>query len=399
MKIKAKNMKLKIGYFALSFLYMQPMIISIWPKLDKFNSFLNFLQISITLLILFMRIMEMKRLNHLAFWGPMIGLISCVILSNWFTNKLGLSFILNSLFLISFLLVVEKAFKCGNEHILFGSMTFYFILITGMNLYSQIQYGINGIYHDWTKSWQAYYVCGNANSFVFFYLTGVGVSMFYAWKNEKCQIISYLYHLVVVYSLFYSYSLVNSSTGLVILGGLFICRLLSIEGVKRIIVKYYKQLITIGGLGAAWLILFNGWKSKWLLEFLNTTLGESESFIERGMIWHNAVENILKSPVWGYGSGAVRISSDIEGVLRSAHNNYLQLMIQGGISAFIFYLILIWNCIKRHNVMHKKAEFDTNILIAFFLITYLFEQNPFYVGFYLLLFISFLIRNKTSALC
>lgn len=393
MKIKAKNIKLKIEYFVLTFLYMKPMIISIMPRFRTINSLLNLIQIGLTLSIVLFIALK-KRIKNMTFWGPMFGLIGWMTLSNWTIGKSGISFILEGLSLIAFLLIVENAFKQKQESVMFESMMFYFILITLLNLYSQLRYGINGIYHDWENSWQAYYVCGNANSFVFFYLTGVGISMAYSWTNRKGQIISYAYHLIVLYSLYYSYSIVNSSTGLVILSGLFICRIFFLDNVKKIIVKYYKPLLLIAFAGFTWLILMDGWKSKWLLDFLNRSLNENKSFIERGAIWHNAVENILSKPIFGYGSGAVRISSDTEGVLRSAHNNYLQLMIQGGIPELIFYFILIWKCVKRHNELHRKEDFDVSIVITFFLFSYLFEQNPFYIGFYLFLLLSFLIKNE-----
>lgn len=395
MKISIRNLILKIGYILLIFLNMRPMIFSIWPKMDRINLFIDYFQIIVTLSIFLLFFVD-RRLKNLAFWGPIIGVFGCVIFSNWINGAIGGTFILQSLSLISFLLVVQNAFRNEHEHIMFASMTFYFIVITLLNLYSQIHYGIEGVYHDWKNSWQAYYVCGNANSFVFFYLTGVGISMAYSWKGRKEKLISYIYHLIVMCSLVYSYTLVNSSTGMVILGGLLVFRVLAIDRLKKIIVKYYKKIIVIVAVFAIWLILFGGWDSNWLLNMLNFTLGENESFIERGIIWQNAAENILKSPIWGHGSGAVRISSDMEGSLRSAHNNYLQLMIQGGITTFAFYVVLIWNCVKRNNKEFIKEEYDINIVIAFFLIAYLFEQNPFYVGFYLILIISYLKKHNCN---
>lgn len=395
MKISIRNLILKIGYILLIFLNMRPMIFSIWPKMDRINLFIDYFQIIVTLSIFLLFLVD-RRLKNLAFWGPIIGVFGCVIFSNLINGAIGGTFILQSLSLISFLLVVQNAFRNEHEHIMFASMTFYFIVITLLNLYSQIHYGIEGVYHDWKNSWQAYYVCGNANSFVFFYLTGVGISMAYSWKGRKEKLISYIYHLIVMCSLVYSYTLVNSSTGMVILGGLLVFRVLAIDRLKKIIVKYYKKIIVIVAVFAIWLILFGGWDSNWLLNMLNFTLGENESFIERGIIWQNAAENILKSPIWGHGSGAVRISSDMEGSLRSAHNNYLQLMIQGGITTFAFYVVLIWNCVKRNNKEFIKEEYDINIVIAFFLIAYLFEQNPFYVGFYLILIISYLKKHNCN---
>lgn len=395
MKISIRNLILKIGYILLIFLNMRPMIFSIWPKMDRINLFIDYFQIIVTLSIFLLFLVD-RRLKNLAFWGPIIGVFGCVIFSNLINGAIGGTFILQSLSLISFLLVVQNAFRNEHEHIMFASMTFYFIVITLLNLYSQIHYGIEGVYHDWKNSWQAYYVCGNANSFVFFYLTGVGISMAYSWKGRKEKLISYIYHLIVMCSLVYSYTLVNSSTGMVILGGLLVFRVLAIDRLKKIIVKYYKKIIVIVAVFAIWLILFGGWDSNWLLDMLNFTLGENESFIERGIIWQNAAENILKSPIWGHGSGAVRISSDMEGSLRSAHNNYLQLMIQGGITTFAFYVVLIWNCVKRNNKEFIKEEYDINIVIAFFLIAYLFEQNPFYVGFYLILIISYLKKHNCN---
>jgi O-antigen ligase len=145
---------------------------------------------------------------------------------------------------------------------------------------------------------------------------------------------------------------------------------------------------------ATWLIVFDGWKSKWLLDLLDQYLNENISFVERGTIWKNAVQNIVVAPIFGYGTGAVQISQDMEGISRSAHNNYLQLTIFGGVPALILYFILIFNSLKIRVDKHKQKYFyDAMVVIAFFLLAYMFEQNPFYVGFYVMLMISWKFQS------
>ncbi|MCD8006094.1 MAG: O-antigen ligase family protein [Oscillospiraceae bacterium] len=95
-------------------------------------------------------------------------------------------------------------------------------------------------------------------------------------------------------------------------------------------------------------------------DFILNILGENETFSNRIYIWGSAIQQFLQRPIWGHGitqRGAFEITyaSGWVGDTRPAHNQYLHVLYEGGIVAFIAYIsffLNLGNKIKKVDESH-----------------------------------------------
>lgn len=84
-----------------------------------------------------------------------------------------------------------------------------------------------------------------------------------------------------------------------------------------------------------------------LLSFiLNTVLHKDVGFNSRYMIWNNYLDNIWKHFMFGNGSESAQILIMKNGV-NGAHNEWLQILYNGGIVHFLVYLALLFTCARK----------------------------------------------------
>ncbi|EOT40455.1 O-antigen ligase family protein [Enterococcus columbae] len=387
MRIKIK--KNSIYYFLMAVLFFEPVIFLVMPRLSVIHGLIQILLLMWSLFIILYTIIKRKHVKYSA-----IILLLCffmwLIISNLFHLKTGRDFLKEMIPVIAIIVIIIDATQKNELIVLLKEFSIYGSIVVLSNLVSQLLCGENGIYHDWLQSWQAYYVCGNANSFIFHYLLVLGVLFAYIQLSGSFVIWSYIVHVIMIFSMFYALQYGGSTTGFVVMIALLLLRIISIRVVREFIFKYYKIALIGGFIFATWIVIGNGWKSEWLLDILQRYLNENSSFLARGIIWNNAMQLITEAPFLGHGTSAVRIVKDIDGILRSAHNNYLEITIMGGVPALIFYLLYIIKSLKGN----RKQSYLLIVVVIMYLIVYMVEQNPFYIGFYVMTTLCNVMKNN-----
>lgn len=369
-------------YFFCSFIYLPPQIIFLDPRMALVKNFINIISIVLTFLIISLYIVQKK---HISKKNLMVLLFFLwFFFSNLFMDFWGNSSYIRTIFpTLGYLFLMNDVVRGIDYHIFIKSTYIYCFLICALNLTSQIYYGSEGIYHNWLVSWQPYYICGNGNYFVFFYLYSFFITIQYeligGYENKKRSII------ILVIMLF-SMLLADSSTGLISVIFALVVRFFGHKNIVEFLRKHIKGLVSVFLIIVIWFIVFKGWNNVFILNFANDVLGENSSFLERGLIWENAINTVINSPLFGYGTNAVEIARDFSGNLRSAHNNYIQIAVYGGIIALLFYIGILVSFFKSVAKNKNQMFAFSGLIIIIYCIAYLFEQNPFYIGFYAIIF-------------
>lgn len=391
-------MKIKIQrnywlYFLLAFLFFPPKIISLIPSWHSFYILFELFAILVTfLLILYEVAYKDIKLNYcLCIFAIFIAWLEFVTILH---ASIGRSFLMQILPAVGLMVTFRQAFRKNRYKQMLGAFSFYCFLIVLLNVISQIICGSSGIYHDWTTSWQAYYICGNANSFVFFYLFAIAVIYSFAQFNHNFVRLSYIVHGLMIFSLYYTMKDGGSTTGLLIISIAMIVRLFSLNKVRDFVMKHYKAILLFLGVVGIWMFVYNGWKSEWLLNQIQTLLGDNVSFLARGTIWSNSLIKIKESPIIGYGTNSIHMSADLDGVLRSAHNNYLEITIMGGIPALLLFFMFIISCFKKPAKSKEWRDFayGAMMVVILYLVAFFVEQEPFYPGFYASAYLFYSIK-------
>jgi len=384
--------KIEWKYILIGLLYFPPGLIAAMPGLDIFRRLINYSALCISVYSIFI-ILNQKKISRDD--ARPIGLVLLLILwtsiSTIVNNGLGgcISFLIIALRLLGYLCILWKGF-IGNELMFyFEGTSIYCELICILNVISQLIYP-NGIYYDSTVSWQGFYLCGNGNSYYAFYLFTMAVLVQKdILQQEKISITTLLFNVVLLFSM----SLEDSSTGLVIMLLSLIMVVFSGSKVKKLIKKKYRFFLGLFFGVSTWLIIFQGWDSQWIKDCVKRILLEDKSFNERGLIWTNTLNNIKYHMLFGMGAATGSSTADSDGILRSTHNTFLQITTVGGIPALIFFIMIIfcgYNSLKKSRKLVDNAVYYMVIFISLYMVVYLVEQNPWYTGFYALIFLAHL---------
>lgn len=388
MRIKVQKDYFK--YFIFAFLLLPPKIIAVIPSMNIMSNCITACSVLMAFVLFCQEIIKSKKKTSMSMFIFII-LIVWLEVVNLLHNSIGRNFLFEIIPAVGMALLIDKVFRNSKEQIFLEAFGIYGTLIVILNLVSELLCGSDGIYHNWETSWQSIYLCGNANSYVFFYLVVLSITIACAMYSKRWVVLSYIIHLSMIWSnVILGDS--RSSTGLLIIVIALIFRLMSNHFIRNFLLKHYKYVVI--GLCAVgvWFFVMNGWRSEWFLDFARTVLGENVSLIARGTIWNNAMARIKLSPWLGYGTNAVNISADLDGVLRSAHNNYFEISIMGGLPALALYILLIWSCIRKSS-QKSECSYMIFMCLTLNLVAFFVEQNPFYIGFYFLLW---LYKNVTG---
>ncbi len=380
-----KNINLMFGIF-MAFLAFKPIILSVDPKYDTLYSMLTYLSLMIFFSIAIYNLIVLKKLKLTSQWLILLLFMLWLMVSSLINVNNNTDQVLTFLSIIGFISIFDitnKYFK----YIIRGVDVYCIILIL-VNLITQLLYPTEGLYHNWANSWQPYYVCGNGNSFVFFYLFSAGIASidFYLSKKDKFPLWVLIYEAI----LYYSISLEHTSTGKAVILLLIIITFFSTRVVINILRKHYKKVgVFILGI-FLFFIIYGGWKEKLVQNIIYDFTGENANLIARGEIWVSSINSVLKSPILGYGANSFNLAIGDGGLQRSAHNNYLQIMLLGGIPSLIMYVSFIalsFKSFSREKTRQDKASYYCSIIILLYLVAYFFEQNPYNIGFFTFCFL------------
>lgn len=228
---------------------------------------------------------------------------------------------------------------------------------------------------------QHFYLLDNPNSYFYFYIFALMVSAAYSVLASR--------HIGVHFYAVFGMQLVSyfvcmgstSTTGLICVAFYAIMVSLIEKSVFKKAVKYIADrmpYVTIIMLVVFAVLVYTN-----LIVGLMTIIGVNQTditnFKSRIYIWKSALRVIAESPFLGHGvlNGEFAVSMTTR--LRSAHDNYLQILYYSGISGLFLYLASIFKVfygVRRHLPDQKLYLIYVYGIMAY-LIGYLVEQNPY----------------------
>lgn len=381
-----------LKYFFISLCFFPPVIVALWPELNVVDIILNLL-LAICIIITLIKLLANRKIFFSFFEITLVIFLFWMNIQNVFRNINIYPFIVQSLPVMTYILIMDQSKESFSEYLI-GTKA-YCVLITTSNLISQL-FLPDGIYYNPVESWQPYYVCGNANYFIFFYVFAFGIFLLEDYHRNNCiTFSSILYTMSLLISMLIGGAR-RSTNGIAVILICFVGCLLLIGNWSKKILKHWKIVIIVLLCISIWIFAFDGWKL--ISDFVFKMTGEDSSFLERGYIWDNAIANIKKHPIIGWGTTDGNLSVGYGGLKRSAHNNYLQISLFGGIPSLIIYFILIISSFKSLRKGSIKSSYVAYLAILAYLVAYIFEQNPFYIGFYaMLMMVNILSTSKRNS--
>ena len=127
------------------------------------------------------------------------------------------------------------------------------------------------------------------------------------------------------------------------------------------------------------LIIFIGFNTPVLVNFITNYLHKDISFSGRTYLWKYGFDLIKQKPIFGYGGYFVEGRSVLHRRLYPVHTTYLQLLIDGGIILFSQFILIIFNTFKK--LTKYKNYLCPHIISAGLIgigISYTFEQAGLY---------------------
>lgn len=390
-KISKKKLFLHIISLVVIFLYLPPLIISVDPARDFTDKVIRICAgiISVTQIILYLSNLRNIKKTYPIIIGLLFGIIEYSNMKNGYSFERTASFVIDSLNIIGLTCLLVNINKYNRLNDFLDCFVVYSSAISISNLFTQIfNYG-TGLYHNFKISWQPYYLCGNANAFVFFYTVTLAILYAQAEKSGRYNLRLYGYFINIC--MIYSAILGHTTTGTVCALLFLILNILSDTKIIEIIIKHSFLIFIVFALIVVWFIALRGWNEEFVKTCVEKLVHERRNLLTRGEIWDFSMKLIKKKPQLGYGSMNSQLSfSKTAGIRRSAHNTYLQITLYGGFMALAVYLVLISISICKIAYCNAKGKKQYILAFFIFLLSYVFEQNPFYIGFYMLLALMYL---------
>jgi O-antigen ligase len=386
--------------FILAFIFFPPELLKVDYRFQSLYKYINYGSWFLSIYILFIcGIFYLCSDLYLGKTKKVIGAKSLFLILFFFV--LIFSTIINGDSAKSILIVATKVLAldlllyclyCWKRHLYFlRDLYIYLFIMIACNLLSQVLIP-NGIVEPNGVNWQPYFICSNANSFVYVYIFALAVGSILELKlYNKIRIDVYLLWGIE----FVSMLMGGTSTGLVavLLAGMYLLVIVRMP-IKKLL-KRFRVILTILICIFVYFIYFNN--ANMLSNSIKMFTGEDSSYSARIYIWQIAVEQIKLHPLLGYGTGTSNLAYDASGLARSGHNNYLQVLLQGGFIALSVYVLFVYRSLADI-IKEKVIVADISFLIVYFALIYMivffFEQNPIFIGFYSLLLLSRVLETN-----
>lgn len=228
-----------------------------------------------------------------------------------------------------------------------------------------------GLFKVTVSSAHSGHLLGDDNALIYVILPGVIITLLYVYIREKH--LSLLALLIVAIAEF-TFVQVWSATSVVTFT-LFIILLIVEMQIKSISPCY----LLAGVIFTIFIVLFLT-NVPFIQHFIVNRLHKDITFSNRTILWTQAFSMIARKPIFGYGgyfrTGQFWISNRW---LYPAHTTYLQILLDGGIVLFAFFILTI--LISFRNLSKYKDHTVSKVLaigITCMLINFIFEQSPYH---------------------
>jgi len=193
--------------------------------------------------------------------------------------------------------------------------------------------------------------------------------------------------MTAIAALAISYALIaasQSQTGLVVLTAMWLL-MLGFQVCRR----RWTALIPIGVIGA--LIISCVVPLGWHLEALSGWLGRDPTLTGRTVIWEQSLTSIAQRPILGYGYSAfwdaspeaMRIDTLLRWYVPHAHNGYLDLTLQLGLTGLVLFLIVYCVAVRRAAIYlstEHGGEAMWPLVCLTFVLLYQVTESTIFVG-------------------
>lgn len=235
------------------------------------------------------------------------------------------------------------------------------------------------------QQWTSIYFLGNDNTFALQYMFFLGIiAIDDYFHNSKITMKTIVAAIICDVSVV----IVWTGSGLVSCLGMSIVLVLAYFNCLEQKYLNYKVLVPVYIIIFV-LIVWN--QDTGFLSFVfSRLLNKDLTLSGRTLVWPEYISLIMNKPLLGHGI-AVTEYIEYRGRMRSTHNQILQILLYGGFASLMGYVSLIWIALKKQYAnRHESIGAITTWLVLIMLICFMVEQNVFYLGQYVLLYILYI---------
>lgn len=308
------------------------------------------------------RISEVTKLLIFMF---MAQILSCIL-----NKSIDLFFLVKTYSYVGVILVCDRMNKKLTEGILHAN-TFFFKMLTLFGLISIFLFPLGILRAD--RVYTATYFLGGKNaSFPFYYMFLFGWYMSSIIKTKKLPIFWFLPLVFMIAAAIICQS-VNSLISLLLIGA--ICILYSY--IKPMI----KTEIMFGIFAFLMASIYAGINIPGLSGFLSV-FGRNTTFSKRTFLWKQAVEHIIRSPIYGAG---YKITYNLwSEITDHAHGWYIDSLAKYGLMSFVPFVFVVLCTIKNINrIRNGKVATFVGMMVLVYLLHMGFDDYNF--NFFLLI--------------
>lgn len=248
-----------------------------------------------------------------------------------------------------------------------------------------------GLFCD-EKTGAVYYFLDHKNRIIFHYLAGFGAALV-ADSIDKSKRYFLLYSVVGLAT----FMIVDSTTSQVVLATMLILIVLASRTHLSPVLNIATLSCLVVGIFLV-IVVFRG-QMPLMSWFVEDVLGKSLTFTGRTEIWDSALSLIGSKPLLGHG---IQLSDSTMIVARNrmwphAHDVYLNILYQGGVVAFIGFIVAFGMCVKNLYIDRKGVLSTALSLVVFaYLLEFIFDVAD-YSGFFCILALAVNVERILQA--
>ena len=314
------------------------------PCLEHYFSNIKYIYLIINVISFFMLWFKKKNLSAKGFIKYVLIYYSILILSTIINNGDFFQLIYEFTTMLLTLILVNSAKK--NDINKYLNIIFLCLeVLTYLDLLIIIIYP-NGLYH--ITSSRNFYLFNHVNEAIRYLLPGVCFCMLRSYcNNNKLDLRSYLYFIVVGMTLLLTWP----ATGIVGFGLYLVVFILLIK--KEKIANIFSPINSyFVSLFVSYLLIFKGIKNLFFSSVFNF-LKRDVTLTGRTVLWNNTVYYIKEKLLLGYGRQSTEFRKKYIGAI-SSHNNFLDIVFEGGLILFMFLIFTIIVISKQLKLCNNK---------------------------------------------
>lgn len=307
------------------------------------------------------------------------------------TSTFGLGLAVSHLRIVIYLMSMENMLRIHKKQTAINiiySILFVYVLIDYLSLilYPEGLYFTEVVWNEWYTGRTPNWFLGVKNARWFFYILLMVVSYWksYIDSNRHMKMI-----MVILFIISESAAIIEkSSTSLVVIGlgciGIFYMCLRRKPVNFRINVKWMLMAYSV------FLFVIVSGSSSFLRPIIEGLLNKDMTFSDRTTVWTNVIPLIIRKPIFGWGDVGYAQARYLLGswTYNHAHNQWLNILWQGGVCLLFIFLLLIFKITRSINhIRNNRIVLGCALIFLSVLINMIFEVPMNYLGVWILLYV------------